>query len=619
MKKHARSVTTEYGHNFKAMLSLLENAYGVVAALFGLGLSIFVHELGHFLAARKRGLRVLRFSIGMGPKLFSWNKDGVEYRISALPLGGYVALPQLADMGRLEGGGDEEDGDEEPLPPISFLDKFIVSVMGAVFNFIFAFVLALIIWGTGEPTTEGMETTKVGYVYETLYTNKDGAIPGPAYEAGIRPGDTILEIDDSPVDSYVDIQQKILTGFGRDENGTPQTKVLIERDGEKITCYVHAALDYANSASKEPIRRIGFEPANEVIIGSVFPDSPGEAAGLQPGDIVRSVNGIDVLYLRTLNDLVLDKENLPARLHIQRGDQYLDKTLNPVTVALTKPLVNVKLVRNGSDASFSIRPDFTETSDEDKTDPKSPASIIVHQIEKDEAKALENLRSGDRIVAVNGQVIESLQDVADAFQVVSGPVMQLTIARSGGTQSVPIVFTSITAKIKPPYTQPMIGFDTVRKMIITHVNPLKQFGKQIDLTVRILKALFHRGSEIGIGHLSGPIGIIRELSNMSRIDFRLAIQFLILLNVNLGILNLLPIPILDGGHILFAVIGKIRRKALPIRLVASIQGIFMILLLSLMMYVIFKDGVRWFGDSQRETQSELYEKMRIDPVFVSEE
>ncbi|MDV7401561.1 site-2 protease family protein, partial [Arthrospira platensis SPKY1] len=95
-----------------------------------------MHELGHFLAARRRGLLVERFSIGFGPRLFGWTRDGVDYRVSLLPLGGYVALPQLADMGRIEGAEDEN---AEPLPPISYADKMIVAVMGAVFNVIFAF------------------------------------------------------------------------------------------------------------------------------------------------------------------------------------------------------------------------------------------------------------------------------------------------------------------------------------------------------------------------------------------------------------------------------------------------------------------------------------------------
>ena len=82
-------------------------------ALFALGFTIFIHELGHFLAARQRGLIITRFSIGFGPKLFGWTRNGVEYRLSAIPFGGYVALPQLSDMGRLEGNESRETEDTE--------------------------------------------------------------------------------------------------------------------------------------------------------------------------------------------------------------------------------------------------------------------------------------------------------------------------------------------------------------------------------------------------------------------------------------------------------------------------------------------------------------------------
>ena len=600
------------------MSSLLENALGFIGAIFGLGLSIFVHELGHFLAARNRGLKVLRFSIGMGPKLYTWHRGGVEYCISALPLGGYVALPQLADMGRLEGGKEGEEEENEKLPPISFLDKVIVSAMGAIFNFIFAFLLALIIWGTGEPSTKELMSTRVGYVYESL--NIEGEIvPGPAWEAGIRAGDTILEIDGARVSSYIDIQEKILTGIGQDEKGNPETTILVERDGEKHTYNVHAAIDVINNTSKETMRRIGIEPGEEIIVHSVSKDSPAEEAGLKSGDIIRSVNGNELLSLQTFFDATSDKANLPARLVVERDGKELELAINPKTVALTKPLVTVKLERNGLDAAFVVRPDFSEGSGADKTNPASHSSLFIHNILNDEAKVLERLRPEDRIVAINGKAIESLQDVESAFNAGRGPVLELTIGRNGGTQTLPIVFSKIMTEQTPPVTQPMVGFRIARETIITHVNPFDQFGQQIDRTVRTLKALLSRKSNIGLGHLSGPIGIVRQLSFVSGIDYRLGISFLILLNVNLGILNLLPIPILDGGHILFALIGKIRRKALPIRLVASIQGAFMILLLSLMVYVIFKDGVRWFGDNQAANQSELREKLYIEPVFISEE
>ena len=153
-------------------MSLLYDISFIFVALLTLGITIFVHELGHFLAAKRRGLVIKRFSIGFGPKIFGWERDGVEYRLSIIPFGGYVALPQLADMGRLEGAeeeipekeSDEEESDDEEeedeneeedehkieqLPKISYADKMIVSVMGAVFNVLFAFVLSCILWFFG--------------------------------------------------------------------------------------------------------------------------------------------------------------------------------------------------------------------------------------------------------------------------------------------------------------------------------------------------------------------------------------------------------------------------------------------------------------------------------------
>ena len=95
-------------------MEFLENILSLLEALFALGFTIFIHELGHFLAARKRGLVIKRFSIGFGPRIFGWTRNGVEYRLSAIPFGGYVALPQLVDMGRLEGAEGEKPVTGEP-------------------------------------------------------------------------------------------------------------------------------------------------------------------------------------------------------------------------------------------------------------------------------------------------------------------------------------------------------------------------------------------------------------------------------------------------------------------------------------------------------------------------
>ena len=136
------------------MLSALFSNIGTTAlVILFFGGSIFVHELGHFFAARRRGLKVERFSLGFGPKIWSWRgKDGVEYRISWIPLGGYVALPQLADMQAIEGASETP---VEQLPSIDYASKMIVSVAGAAMNVVFAFLLACIIWVIGVPTSIG--------------------------------------------------------------------------------------------------------------------------------------------------------------------------------------------------------------------------------------------------------------------------------------------------------------------------------------------------------------------------------------------------------------------------------------------------------------------------------
>ena len=241
-------------------MSFLYDFAFLLVALLALGFTIFIHELGHFLAARKRGLIIKRFSVGFGPKIFGWEKDGVEYRISMFPFGGYVALPQLADMGRLEGENEqaeekkmspwddyeeEEDEDGNPKEPeekkslkISYSDKMIVSVMGAVFNILLAFVLSSVLWFFGYERRDGELTTNIGYVADTVerwnpYVEKSETVPGPALKAGILPGDEIIAVDGSPVEDFMDIQSRIVTGKLRSAQDRRLTRLTIMRNGEE--------------------------------------------------------------------------------------------------------------------------------------------------------------------------------------------------------------------------------------------------------------------------------------------------------------------------------------------------------------------------------------------------
>jgi regulator of sigma E protease len=453
--------------------ALFSNVWAIFLIVLFFGGSIFVHELGHFLAARRRGVHVSRFSIGFGPKMFGWEgKDGVEYRVSWLPLGGYVALPQLADMPAIEGEGEM---DTRQLPPVSYSTRMLVFVAGATFNLIFAFLLATVIWLVGQPTTSDQATTRIGYVVNDLENAAGERVPSPAKEAGLRIGDTIREIDGSQVDDWQDLLQTLVTSAGRTEEGRRYNVFTIERDGElqDITIYPQLAGD-------EEIRKVGIIAAYELIVHAVEPESAGAQLGLQSGDRLLAMDDTRILNIQTYADHLAAYQNREIAVHILRGDENL---------VLTLP----------------ARPDVEQPAD--------------------------------------------------------------------------------------------LGLNLTTDSKLVYPTPFKQFGDHVGMTFRTLGSLINPQSDIGISKLSGPVGIIRVFHMAAQADIRLVLWFTILVNINLAIFNLLPIPVLDGGHMLFATISRLRGRALPANFIMTTQSVFMMLLLTMILYVSFFDVRRLVRDN----------------------
>lgn len=452
--------------------ALFSNLWSIFLIVLFFGGSIFVHELGHFLAARRRGVHVTRFSIGFGPKIVSWKgRDGVEYRLSWLPLGGYVALPQLADMRGIEG---ESDVPPEHLAPVSYSTKILVFAAGATFNILFAFLLATIIWFVGQPTTSDQATTQIGYVVPTL-TIEDTEVISPAAQAGLQVGDIVRAIDGTRVDDWQELQQTLVTSAGRTEEGRRRNVFTVERDGQVLDIVVYPRL-----AGDEKIRRVGIVPAWQMIVHAAPEGSAGAAIGLRAGDRIVALDDTNILGGDTYVAHLTAHADRPIAMHITRDGQPLTLTVPP------------------------------------RKDVERPGDLGVQ-------------------------------------------------------------FTTESRLVYP--------------------NPFRQFAGHIHMTFRTLASLINPHSDIGISKLSGPVGIIRIFHLAAQADIRIVLWFTILVNINLAIFNLLPIPVLDGGHMLFATIARLRGRALPPSFIMATQSVFMVLLFSMILYVTVFDVRRIVRDA----------------------
>src|SRR5271170_7463742 len=166
--------------------SILIFIFIVVGVIIRFGVSIFVHEFGHFWVARRCGLKVEAFAIGFGPKIFSWTRDGIEYSVRWIPAGGFVKLPQMITSSAIE--GEEKKGEE--IPPASPLAKVLVSVAGPFMNVLFAFFVAGLIYYVGLPVP--VNPSIIGYVDPS----------SPEGKMGIQRGDRIISVGGKPVKSW---------------------------------------------------------------------------------------------------------------------------------------------------------------------------------------------------------------------------------------------------------------------------------------------------------------------------------------------------------------------------------------------------------------------------------
>ncbi len=460
-------------------MSILNYTFIILEVLLLFNALIFVHELGHFLAARWRGLKVDRFAIWFGKPIWKKTINGVEYALGTIPAGGYVSLPQMATMEMIE-GKSEQSG--QPLPPISPLDKIIVAFAGPLFSFLLALVFAFVVWGVGRPISEDENSTVIGWV----------DIDGPAWKAGLRPGDKILEVGGYPVKQFSASSQESVTWRIITSQGT-NIAVRYLRDGKEYLTEATPFKAPTKWYERKALRKLLMTPATKTVVFNVATNSPAALAGLQRGDEIVALDGQKIYsFLAVLHeeDTMTNGPIRPVRLTVRRDSSEFERVLTP-----EKPL--------------------------------TPAA--------------------------------------------SGPSFGITAFQGN---------TNIT---------------------LVHPGPFEQIKTSAGQIAATLGAVLSRKTEISVQQLGGAVMIMRLYTNLFKSEhgWRHVLWFSVILNVNLALLNLLPFPVLDGGHIALALVETIRRRPVSGKILNYIQSTCAVALIGFMLFIAFFDTGDWVRSARK--------------------
>lgn len=444
----------------------------LVAFLVVIGVLVFVHELGHLIAAKSVDIEVPRFSIGFGPRVTGFQWGETEYVISALPLGGYVRMAGMEDTAAMEGGTDPDhvpsgrDFDAKPL----WARAWVVSA-GVIMNFLFAIlVIAGVGYFIGEPV---ISTTRVAVA------EAESLPPAGAALAEVPLGAELAAVGDQPVESWNEVVETL--------SAAPAGPVALRfEDAPTVTLTLPAG----DSARFGVLRHL--EPFRPAVLGEISPGSPAAEAGLEAGDRVLSAAGQPVRTWTEFVQVIQAHPGVPVEMEVERG---------------------------GSRRAVTVMPDS----------------------ERELNAEMERVEIG-RI------------GVMQQRDVVSYRPLSMGESLERGAQVTWETSTAIVSLLGDLFTG--------------------------DASPRSL------GGPLAIGQLSGQA---------ARFGAEAFFQFMALLSVNLAVLNLLPIPVLDGGQLLFILVEAVRGRPLSVEQRLRLAHVGMILVVGIMVWAITNDFLRFFG------------------------
>jgi len=412
----------------------------LLAFVVTLGLLIFVHEYGHFWVARRCGVRVIRFSIGFGQPLVKWHdKHGTEFVVAALPLGGFVKM-----LG--EPGSDVQDQHRsQSFAHKSVFQRFAIVSAGPIVNLVFAVFLYWMLFLSGV-------TSLVPYV-------GDVEAEGQAAKAGFQTMDEIVAVDGDATESWDDVTMALISRIG--ESG--QVSFTVRPEGSSGTVVRQIELqDWMRGQEKtHPLKLLGIEPYFPEIppvVGELVEGRAAQAQGMQPGDRVVAVNGVEILTWKEWVELIRQNPGVSMQVLVDRAGSEVALTITPESVM-------------GDDGS-----EFGQIGAANATEFSEYPDFMIRELEY-------------------------------------GPVAAVGKSLSYAWSRIELTILSIA------------------KMVT---------GK------------------ISLENLSGPITIAKVAGDSASYGLESFLHFMAYLSISLGVLNLLPIPVLDGGHLMYYLVEMIK-------------------------------------------------------------
>jgi regulator of sigma E protease len=534
----------------------------IIPLIILLGLLIFVHELGHFLVAKYYGVRVETFSLGFGKKILKYKKGDTEYCISVIPFGGYVKM--FGDDPTSE-VAESEKKFAFNYKPVG--QRIAVVLAGPLMNFFFAILLFTVIAVVGEDTVRPI----VGDVPQN----------SAAYMAGFRTGDTIVKIDGKPVISWDEVQSAV------ESHRDNTLKFDVER--------AHAPLQIEAKVASVPNKNIlssdeftgdidGLSFASSAsTIGITGQETAAYKAGLRTGDRIAAVDGETTDKYDDVLAAIAKSTKQNISLKIQPEDEK-------------KAAYTVDLSKTQEDPAQLLKSFGIESSD-----------LYIAKVMENTPAQKAGIQENDRLVSINEKPITSWQEVINAVQSYQqgAPALSVTIRRDGEDKTFPVIpeltnQSSPTGKDKKVYALGIVTALTIAppttfllktsnpaKAVYTGVSKALYWTKATCLS--FLRLIQNRVSPKSIG---GPIMIGQLASKTFQIGLSPFLKIMSIISINLFVLNLFPIPILDGGHLVFYIIEVIQGAPLSVKKMELAQRVGFFILISLMILALFNDITR---------------------------